>query len=142
MTRSRSGSAQTSGDWMVLPLMATRPAAIHCRASVRDPNPALERIRSRVLPCFSRNSYDRTAMIECVPNFSEGREAAVIGAIVEAMASAPGVLLLGSESDSDHNRSVVTFAGDPEAVTQGAIRGAGKAAELIDLGGHKGVHPR
>jgi glutamate formiminotransferase len=63
-------------------------------------------------------------------------------AIVEAIASAPGVLLLGWESDIDHNRSVVTFAGEPDAVLEGAIRGTGKAAELIDLNHHEGVHPR
>ena len=55
---------------------------------------------------------------------------------------APGVMMLGWESDADHNRSVVTFAGAAEAVMEGAIRGAGKAAELIDLNAHQGVHPR
>jgi glutamate formiminotransferase len=80
-------------------------------------------------------------VIECVPNFSEGRDEAKVRAIVDAIASA-GVLLLGWESDGDHNRSVVTFAGEPEAVMEGAIRGAGKAAELIDLDRHEGVHPR
>jgi len=80
-------------------------------------------------------------MIECVPNFSEGRDAGKMRAIVEAIAGA-GVLLLGWESDTDHNRSVVTFAGEPEAVLEGAIRGAGRAAELIDLSQHIGVHPR
>jgi glutamate formiminotransferase len=65
-----------------------------------------------------------------------------VRAIVEAIESAPGVLLLGWESDVDHNRSVVTFAGEPDAVMEGAIRGAGKAAELIDLSRHEGVHPR
>jgi glutamate formiminotransferase len=81
-------------------------------------------------------------MIECVPNFSEARDAAKVRAIVAAIGSVPGVLLLGYESDADHNRSVVTFAGDPEAVLEGAIRGAGKASELIDLGEHQGAHPR
>lgn len=81
-------------------------------------------------------------MIECVPNFSEGRDRAKVRAIVEAIASAPGVLVLGWESDQDHNRSVVTFAGAPEVVREGAVRGAGKAAELIDLNVHQGVHPR
>ncbi len=80
-------------------------------------------------------------MVECVPNFSEGRDEAKVRAIVEAIAGA-GVLLLGWESDVDHNRSVVTFAGAPEAVLEGAIRGAGRAAELIDLTAHRGVHPR
>ncbi|HTS76875.1 MAG TPA: glutamate formimidoyltransferase [Bryobacteraceae bacterium] len=82
------------------------------------------------------------AVIECVPNFSEGRDAAKVRAIVAAIESARGVLLAGYESDQDHNRSVVTFAGEPEAVLEGAIRGAGKAAELIDLNAHRGVHPR
>ncbi len=81
-------------------------------------------------------------MIECVPNFSEGRNAATVREIVAAIESVRGVLLLGWESDADHNRSVVTFAGPEEAVLEGAIRGAGAAARLIDLGGHTGVHPR
>jgi glutamate formiminotransferase len=80
-------------------------------------------------------------VIECVPNFSEGRDPAKIRAIVEAIASAE-VLLLGWESDVDHNRSVVTFAGAPDVVMEGAIRGAGKATELINLAHHEGVHPR
>lgn len=63
-------------------------------------------------------------------------------AIVDAIAGAPGVLVLGWESDTDHNRSVVTFAGAPDAVAEGAIRAAGKAAGLIDLNKHQGVHPR
>jgi glutamate formiminotransferase len=86
--------------------------------------------------------YDRTAVIECIPNFSEGRDLMKVQAIVEAIESTPGVLLLGWESDADHNRSVVTFAGEPDAVTEGAIRGAGRAAQLIDLNRHQGVHPR
>jgi glutamate formiminotransferase len=81
-------------------------------------------------------------VIECVPNFSEGRDAEVMRAIVGAIESVRGILLLGWESDADHNRSVVTFAGPEEAVLEGAIRGAGKAAELIDLRAHQGVHPR
>jgi glutamate formiminotransferase len=81
-------------------------------------------------------------MLECVPNFSEGRDRGVVREIVAAIESAPGVLVLGSESDADHNRSVVTFAGPVEAVVEGAVRGAGKAAELIDLSRHQGQHPR
>jgi glutamate formiminotransferase len=81
-------------------------------------------------------------VIECVPNFSEGRNAATVREIVAAIQSVPGVLLLGWESDADHNRSVVTFAGPEEAVLEGAIRGAGAAAGLIDLRRHTGVHPR
>jgi glutamate formiminotransferase len=81
-------------------------------------------------------------MIECVPNFSEGRKAETVREIVAAIESVRGVLLLGWESDADHNRSVVTFAGPDEAVLEGAIRGAGAAAEHIDLRLHHGVHPR
>lgn len=81
-------------------------------------------------------------MIECVPNFSEGRDAEKVRAIVDAIGGSPGVMLLGWESDSDHNRSVVTFAGATESVLEGAIRGVGRAAELLDLNLHQGVHPR
>jgi glutamate formiminotransferase len=81
-------------------------------------------------------------MLECVPNFSEGRNQATVAAIADAIAAVPGVLLLGAESDADHNRTVITFAGPADAVIEGAVRGAGKAAELIDLSSHQGVHPR
>jgi glutamate formiminotransferase/formiminotetrahydrofolate cyclodeaminase len=81
-------------------------------------------------------------LIECVPNFSEGRDAARIDAIVAAMREVPGVFLLDRESDADHNRSVITLAGEPEAVAEAALRGVGKAAELIDLTKHTGAHPR
>lgn len=81
-------------------------------------------------------------MIECVPNFSEGRDPKVVEAIAQSIARVEGVALLGFEADADHHRSVVTFAGEPEAVLEGAIRGVGKAAELVDLRRHAGVHPR
>jgi len=81
-------------------------------------------------------------VIECVPNFSEGRDEAVVRSIVDAISSAPGVVLLGWEMDGDHNRSVVTLAGPAAAVTEGAVRGVARAAELIDIGKHEGVHPR
>jgi glutamate formiminotransferase / formiminotetrahydrofolate cyclodeaminase len=81
-------------------------------------------------------------LIECVPNFSEGRDASKVDAIVAAMREVPGVFLLDRESDADHNRSVVTIAGEPEAVAEAALRGVGKAAELIDLTHHTGAHPR
>jgi glutamate formiminotransferase len=80
-------------------------------------------------------------LIECVPNFSEGRDPAKVDAIVEAM-KLPGVYLLDREMDADHNRCVITLAGDREAVQEAAIRGVGKAAELIDLTRHQGAHPR
>jgi len=81
-------------------------------------------------------------LIECVANFSEGRDAAKVEAIAAAILDAPGIVLLDREMDADHNRSVLTFAGDPEAVAQAAFRGVGKAVALIDLTAHQGVHPR
>jgi glutamate formiminotransferase / formiminotetrahydrofolate cyclodeaminase len=81
-------------------------------------------------------------IVECVPNFSEGRDTAKIDKIIAAMIEVPGVHLLDRESDADHNRSVVTLAGEPEAVAEAALRGVGKAAELIDLTKHSGAHPR
>jgi len=81
-------------------------------------------------------------LIECVPNFSEGRDAAKVEAIVAAMSAVTGVYVLGREMDADHNRCVVTLAGEPDAVAEAALRGAGKALELIDLTKHTGAHPR
>jgi glutamate formiminotransferase len=80
-------------------------------------------------------------LVECVPNFSEGRDARRVEAIVAAM-RVEGVHLLDWSMDAAHNRSVVTLAGDPAAVVESAVRGAGKAAELIDLTRQQGVHPR
>jgi glutamate formiminotransferase len=88
------------------------------------------------------NSGAATApLIECVPNFSEGGNARKVEAIVAAM-RVDGVHLLDWSMDADHNRSVVTIAGEPAAVVEAAVRGAGKAAELIDLTVQLGVHPR
>src|SRR2546429_4891918 len=80
-------------------------------------------------------------LVECVPNFSEGRDKSKVDAIVEAM-KLDGVYLLDREMDADHNRCVITLAGEREAVQEAAIRGVGKAAELIDLNKHQGAHPR
>jgi glutamate formiminotransferase len=81
-------------------------------------------------------------LVECVPNFSEGRVIAKVDAIVNAICSVPGVYLLKRESDADHNRSVVTLAGEPEAVREAVVLGVGKAAEVIDLTRQTGAHPR
>ncbi len=81
-------------------------------------------------------------LIECVPNFSEGRDPAKVDAILQAMSSVPGVYVLDREMDADHNRSVITLAGEPDAVGEAAILGAGKALELIDMTTHTGAHPR
>jgi glutamate formiminotransferase/formiminotetrahydrofolate cyclodeaminase len=81
-------------------------------------------------------------LIECVPNFSEGRDPAKVEAIVASMSAVAGVWVLDREMDVDHNRCVVTLAGEPEAVAEAALRGVGKAMELIDLNHHTGAHPR
>jgi glutamate formiminotransferase len=82
-----------------------------------------------------------STLVECVPNFSEGRDKAKMDAIVDAM-KVEGVYLLDREMDADHNRSVITLVGEREPIQEAAIRGVGKAAELIDLNHHQGAHPR
>jgi glutamate formiminotransferase/formiminotetrahydrofolate cyclodeaminase len=81
-------------------------------------------------------------LVECVPNFSEGRRKEVIQEIVSAIKSVPGVTVLDVESNADHNRSVISFVGEATAVKEAALAGAGKAVQLIDLNTHKGEHPR
>src|SRR5213082_518302 len=80
-------------------------------------------------------------LVECVPNFSEGRDPAKVEAIIAAM-KIDGVYLLDKEMDADHNRCVITLVGDRDAIAEAAIRGVGKAAELIDITVHQGAHPR
>jgi len=80
-------------------------------------------------------------LVECVPNFSEGRDKSRVDAIVDAM-KMDGVYLLDREMDSDHNRCVITLVGEREAGQEAAIRGVGKASEVIDLTRHQGAHPR
>src|ERR1700680_3290722 len=82
-----------------------------------------------------------STLVECVPNFSEGRDKSKVDAIVDAM-KVPGVYLLDREMDSDHNRSVITLVGEREAIQEAAIRGVGKASEILDLTKHSGAHPR
>ncbi|MEZ4592842.1 MAG: glutamate formimidoyltransferase [Chloroflexota bacterium] len=81
-------------------------------------------------------------LVECVPNFSEGRNTAVYTAIADAIRSVRGVNVLDVSADPDHNRTVVTFVGTPADVEEAAFRAIGKAAELIDLDHHAGEHPR
>jgi len=81
-------------------------------------------------------------IVECVPNFSEGRDPVIVAAIGEAVAEVDGVSLLDTTSDADHNRSVLTFAGTPFAVAEAAFHAVRAAAEKIDMSRHAGVHPR
>lgn len=81
-------------------------------------------------------------LVECVPNFSEGRRPEIVKAITDAIASAPGVAMLDISSDTSHNRTVVTFVAPIESVAEAAFRGIAKARDLIDLTSHSGEHPR
>lgn len=81
-------------------------------------------------------------IVECVPNFSEGCRKEIIDQIVGALTSVEGIRVLDAQSDADHNRSVVTIVGEPEAVEEAAFRGIERAAQLIDMDQHQGEHPR
>jgi len=81
-------------------------------------------------------------LIECVPNFSEGRKPETIAAIASAIESVPGGIVLDRHIDADHNRSVITFVAPPDAVIDAALRAVKRATELIDLRTHRGEHPR
>jgi glutamate formiminotransferase/formiminotetrahydrofolate cyclodeaminase len=83
-----------------------------------------------------------TPIVECIPNYSEARRPEVVEAIIAAVKSVEGVALLDRHSDLDHNRTVLTFIGPPEAVEEAAFRSIAKAAELINLDQHTGEHPR
>jgi len=82
------------------------------------------------------------ALIECIPNFSEGRRREVIDEIARVISGTPGARLLDRHSDADHNRSVITFVGSPQSVSQAAFAAIRRASELIDLTHHQGEHPR
>jgi glutamate formiminotransferase len=81
-------------------------------------------------------------IVECIPNFSEGRDAAKVEAIAAAIRAVPQVVVLDRTMDGDHHRSVITFAGEPEGVLEAALRAAERAVALIDLNEHAGEHPR
>ncbi len=81
-------------------------------------------------------------IVQCVPNFSEGRRREVVEALLEEIKGVPAVSLLDYSLDHDHNRCVITFIGDREAVMEGAFRAVRKAVELIDMRNHSGAHPR
>ena len=83
-----------------------------------------------------------SVIVECVPNFSEGRRPDVVEALRAAIASCTGVRVLDVHADRDHNRSVITFVGDMRAVAEAAFAGARAAVDLIDMNRHQGAHPR
>ena len=81
-------------------------------------------------------------LVECVPNFSEGRKSETVDRIASAIETVAGVMVLNRHIDVDHNRSVITFVGEPNAIVSAAIKAVGTARDLIDLRTHAGVHPR
>src|SRR4051812_35133792 len=81
-------------------------------------------------------------LVECIPNFSEGRRQDVIDAIVAPLRQVPGVRLLDVDPNPDHNRTVVTFVGDPQAVADGALALTRAAVQHINMDAHSGEHPR
>ncbi len=84
----------------------------------------------------------KNSIVECIPNYSEARRPEVVDAIRQSIMDVKGVYVLDQHSDLDHNRTVITFAGSPEAVEEAAFRSIAKASELIDLDKHTGEHPR
>src|SRR5207249_284616 len=119
---------------------ASRQAAAKCGLAARAPqttgNTRKDRGRSRLVALIMQK------LIECVPNFSEGRDLNVIRQITAAIEAVEGVSLLDVDPGASTNRTVVTFVGSPEAAVEAAFRGIQKAAELIDMRKHKGAHPR
>lgn len=83
-----------------------------------------------------------TALVECVPNFSEGRKAETVERLARSIEEVAGAVVLDLHLDADHNRSVITFVAEADVVVEAALRVVGLAAQLIDLRGHVGVHPR
>ena len=81
-------------------------------------------------------------LVECIPNYSEGRRPEIIDQIIAAILSVPNVQILDRHSDVDHNRTVLTLLGEPEAIKEAVFRSIAKAAELIDMDEHQGEHPR
>lgn len=90
----------------------------------------------------SPNPQHPTKLVQCVPNFSEGRRPEVVRAIVDAAKNAGTAKVVDFSLDADHNRSVVTIVGEPEAIKTAVLGAAAKAVEMIDMNRHKGAHPR
>ena len=90
----------------------------------------------------NRQSAVGNPLVECVPNFSEGRKLETVERLMQAIQSVGGAVVLDMHMDADHNRSVITFAAEPRVVVEAALRAVALAAELIDLRRHSGQHPR
>ncbi len=129
-------------------VVATSLCRVRSRRSHRGAGVAIQDRRGAAETCaaFTETARRTTGrrsrlIVECVPNFSEGRDPVIVSAIAQAVSSA-GALLLDTTSDQDHNRSVLTFAGAPPKVADAAVAAVRAAVEKIDLRRHAGVHPR
>jgi glutamate formiminotransferase len=112
------------------------------RAAHRKVGPNVKLIAMQTTPIGNRQSAIGNALVECVPNFSEGRKTETISALARAIDAVPTSCVLGTHVDPDHNRSVITFVASPEKIVDAALAAVGRAAELIDMREHKGEHPR
>ena len=147
VARARRRAGVARGGQARGPLRARRsqPRAPHLRVRAQSGS---RRLRAR--PAGPRatsagvkpSSHRDAPWLECVPNFSEGRDPAVLDELVAAIATVDGVRVLNASRDADHNRSVVTFAGPAETVVEGALAGLSEGLLRIDLRAHSGVHPR
>src|SRR5512137_2083235 len=107
--------------------------------------PGRRRMRTRTAGTFCRHGGSPRMdqrVVECVPNFSEGRDRAKIKQITDAIAAVSGVTLLDVDPGADTNRTVVTFVGDADAVAEGTFQAIAKAAQVLDMSQHHGAHPR
>ena len=100
------------------------------------------RYRAVVLTLSRSYNHSVQALVECVPNFSEGRKPEAVQGIVDAIRVVDGVCVLDTHIDPDHNRSVITFVAPPNKIVEAAFRAVAQATELIDMRHHKGEHPR
>ena len=110
--------------------------------ALAPPIPYLVRLPEPPLPLRKPSSTPMAQLIECVPNFSEGRDMALIKQITDSIETVDGVKLLDVDPGAATNRTVVTFVGPPEEVLEAAVRAVRKAAELLDMSKHQGEHPR
>jgi glutamate formiminotransferase len=94
------------------------------------------------VPIKNQKSKTENRLVECVPNFSEGRKPETVEQIAQAITSVAGAIVLDRHIDADHNRSVITFVAEPKQVVEAALRAVAKSIELIDLRNHTGEHPR
>src|SRR5207237_8224223 len=146
--RSRSCSSSSSLCQTVLrSLMKRSMGIVHCRLPIVDFRFSMSDLQSKsgadmTQPESAIENQKSAMLVECVPNFSEGRKVETVERIAKSVQSVQGAVVLNRHIDRDHNRSVITFVANPDAIVDAAVRAVETAAELIDLRTHVGVHPR